>query len=427
MTRVASYSIDRGRATILETTGGGTATVRINDVDGTLAPNNASGPYFGKLDPLIQAAIARWSPITEDWNTRFRGFVADFDYVYDPSQKVNQLTLTLIDIFEILNAIQMQPGVFGDSPPPASTGQVFFDDAPISGLSGGRFDQVMTNAGIDPAFYVAFSGNTLLWETVYSPGETALTPLQEMTDAEFKNVANLYPDRFGRIVFHGRYAEFDPAGVIAGLSDPTVWDFHEWNAGDGAAVAASPSDTAHIREFAFNRGLDRIINSALATPLFIADADIPGQLVTDAASIAKYGIRSWQAQNLLTEEDLVDSADALVATKRVARSMVDNFKAPKNRVTHIAFRPMRPTSLGAAANWLLLCKADISDTMTVTVASPGGGGFEAVAHSIQGVHEQVDGRLRDGVAVGDEGYDNVTMSFDLEERVFDASAFPAAS
>jgi hypothetical protein len=389
-----------------------------------LAPNNADGPYYGKLDPLLQAAIARWNPVVGEWQTRFRGFVSDFDYVFDPSQRVNQLTISLVDIFEILNAIQMQPGVFGDSPPAESTGQVFFDNAPISGLSGGRFDQVMTACGIPVDFYVSFSGNVELYETVYSPGETALTPLQEMTDAEWKNVANLYPDRFGRIVFHGRYAEFDPAAVIAGLADPTVWDFHEWKAGDGQAVAASPSDTAQIREFSFNRGLDRIINYALATPLNIADADIAGQLVTDPTSIAKYGIRSWQAQSLLTKQDLVDSADALTATKRVAQSMVDNFKFPLDRVTNIAFRPMRPSATGAAANWLMLSKVDISDTMTVTVASPGGGGFEAVAHSVQGVHEEVDGRLRDGVAPGDEGYDNVTMSLSLERRVFDPTAYP---
>ena len=424
VTRVAAYTIDRGRATILETTGGGTATVTINDVDGTLDPTNAGGDYYGKLDPLIQAAIARWNPVAEEWDTRFRGFVADYDYVFDPSQRLNVLTLSLVDIYEILNAIQMQPGAFGDTPPAASAGQVFFDNAPISGMSGGRFDQVMTNAGIPTEFYVSFSGNVQLFESVYSPGETALTPLQEMCDAEWKNVANLYTDRLGRIVFHGRYAEFDPAAVISGLSDPTVWDFHEWKAGDGAAVAASSSDTAHVREFSFNRGLDRIINSAIATPLYIADADVAGQLVTDGTSIGKYGIRSWQAQNLLTKEDLVDSAGPNVATKRVAQSMVDNFKAPKNRITHIAFRPMRPSALGAAANWLMLSKVDISDTMTVTVGSPGGGGFSAVAHSVQGVHEQVDGRIRDGVAHGAEGYDNVTLTLDLEERVFDASAFP---
>lgn len=451
-TLVASYTIDRGSPDETELSDGGTATIVFNDRYGFLDPTNPNGPVFGRLQPLIQAGIARWNPVAEEWDTRFRGFVRDWDYVFNPMAYVDsdgntigltQLQISLVDIYEILNAIQMFPGAFGDDPPPKSAGNVYFDDGgydigSVNGLissdTGGRFDTIMAQALVDPAFYVAFSGNVTLWPTVYSPGESVLTPLQEMALAEFPEVSNLYPDRFGRIVFHGRFAQFDPSGVLSGLSDPTVWDYHEWNVGDGAAVADSPSDTAHIRQFAFNRGLGYIVNSALATPLYndsglpLTAAEIAGQIVNDTSgppsSIDIYGIRSWSKQDLITQGGLATGNGALEETKLFAQFEVDNKSAPQNRITQMTFRPMRPGSPGAAANHLLLGKVDISDSITPIIGSPGGGGFgpdddrSNQSFFIRGVHEQVDGRLFDGVAEGDEGYDNVTLSVDVIPRAW---------
>jgi hypothetical protein len=440
---VASYTIDRGSQDETDLSDGGTASVVINDRLGYLDPTNTDSPVFALIQPLIQAGIARWNPVATEWDTRFRGFVRDFDYVFNPAAYVdkdgntvgvNQLTISLVDIYEILNAIQMLPGVFGDTPPAASAGNVFFDDGPISGGSGGRFDAVMAAAGIDPAFYAAASGNITLWETVYSPAEPALTPLQEMALAEFPEVSNLFPDRLGRIVFHGREAQFDPAAVLADAS-PGFWDYHEWKAGDGAAVAASSSDTAHIREFSFNRGLGYIVNSAYATPLWndagqqLTAAEIAGQQVVDTSgppsSIDLYGIRSWSKQSLLTKAGLATGNGGLAETKLFAQFQIDNKAAARNRITQMTFRPMRPGDAGAAANHLLLGKIDISDSITPYISSPGGGGFTGTeSFFVRGVHEQVDGRIRDGVEPGDEGYDNVTLSVDVIPRAwFDVDPF----
>lgn len=422
----------------------------INDRLGYLDPTNSDSPVFTRIQPLIQAGIARWNPVAEEWDTRFRGFVRDWDYVFNPSAYVdgdgntvgvNQLTLSLVDIYEILNAIEMLPGVFGDTPPTASAGNVYFDDGAESGVissdTGGRFDGVMGAAAIDPVFYVAFTGNVTLWPTVYSPGESALTPLQEMALAEFPEVSNLYPDRFGRIVFHGRGAQFDPSSIVGVPGfDRAKWDYREWNVGDGAAVAASPSDTAHIRAFSFNRGLGYVVNSAYATPQYndsglpLTAAEIADQIVVDTSgppsSSDLYGIRSWSKQNLITQGGLLTGNGALAETKLFAQFQIDNKSEPRNRITQIAFRPMRPGSLGAEANHLLLGKVDISDSVTPIISSPGGGGFTGEeTFYIRGVHEQVDGRLRDGIADGDEGYDNVTLTLDLIPRAwFDTDPFP---
>lgn len=420
VTRVASYTIDRGRQFELDRTDGGRATVTINDIDGTLDPTNATGPYYGLIQPLIQAAIARWNPVLQEWQTRFRGFVEDFTYEFNPAAYVdaqghtvgvNQLTISLVDIFEILNAIEMLPGEFGDPPPSESAGQVFFEDT--SGPASDRILQVLQNAGIPVSWYVVFSLNVSVQETVYSPGESAMTPIQEAVDAEFPGVANAYTDRFGRLAVHGRLAKFSPASVAAGAGDST-WDWHHWHAGDGAAVAASPSTTAQIRQFAFTRGLAQVINSATATPINIADADVAGQTCLDSVSIGTFGIRSWSAQNLLTKTGLLDGSDDLTETKRFAQYHVDNYAEPRNRVTQIAFRPIRPTQTGAAINWRLLCEVDISDQIDITIASPGGGGFNAEPFFVEGIHESVVGRINtDG-----QSYDDVTITLDVSPQAY---------
>ena len=373
----------------LDRTEGGRATVRINDKDGVLDPTNATGPYYGKIEPLLQAAIMRWNPVTDAWDWRFRGFIEDFAYRFDPSQQVNFLEVSLVDIFEILAAIEMVPGSFGDAPPDSSTGPVFYDTAAMDA----RITQALTDAGIPVDFYVVFSGNVDLWPTSYSAGESPLTVIQEAAEAEFPGVSNVYTDRFGRLAVHGRLAKFDPAGVAAGAA-AGAWDFHHWNAGDGEAVASAPATYAQIRRFAFNRGLSKIVNSALAYPVrtdakeTTPDSDIAGQLVQDLTSIGTYGIRSWSRENLLTKSGLLDSSTALGETRRFAEFMVDQYAQPQNRVTEITFQSISPTKTGASENWRLLSKVDISDLIDVTIASPGGGGFTDAVFFVEGVHEE---------------------------------------
>jgi hypothetical protein len=402
---LTSYTIDRGRSYELDRTDVGRATIQITDTDGILDPTNADGPFFGQIEPLLQAMIGRWNPVTAEWVTRYRGFIEEMDYSFDPSQQVNRLTITLVDIFEIVNAVKMWPGDFGDTPPAESEGQVFFDDA----HADDRIIQVLGNAGIPVEWYVVFSLNVTLWEAVYSPAESAMTAIQEAADGDFPGVANVFTDRLGRLAVHGRHSRFDPVGVASGAGDD-VWDLHQWHAGDGAAVNASPATTAHIRRFAANRGLAKVINSALATPQGIDDADVEGQIVKDTDSIARFGIRSWEAQNLLTKVGLADGADALVETKRFAEYYVANYSLPRNRVTDIQFRSMRPDQAGASENWRLLSLVDIGDTCSVTIGSPGGGGLTDEAYFVEGVHEEVHPLNAD--------YDDVTVRLDLSPRAY---------
>jgi hypothetical protein len=427
---ITSYTIDRGRQYELDRTDVGRATVQIADQTGLLDPSNIYGPYYGKLEPLLQVMLGRWNPMDSTWYTRYRGFIEDFNYTIDPSQNVGRLELSLVDLFEILAAIEMQDATFSDftpARPSASLGQVFLEDNDFDT----RINDVLDKAGIPVDFAVTFSGETHLWEAVYSPGESPMTAIQEAVDGDWPGVSNLYCDRRGRICAHGRLSKFDPVGVKNGdysggtRLDDGIWDFRQWKAGDGTAVALDASHVAHIRELAYNRGLSKIINSAYATPTRAASGvplthtEINAQLVTDTTSIGKYGIRSWSAQDLLTKRSLINTPDDdLSETRRFAQYYVENYAAPADRITTIGFRSMRPGNQGSAPLWDLLSRVDISDSVDVTASGANGtGGFSDVTFFVEGVHEEVRPL---GVA-----YDDVTLHLDLSPSAYFGNPFPS--
>ena len=305
------------------------------------------------------------------------------------------------------------------------------------------------SVGLAPAFYDVFSGNVSLHETTYSPGESAMIAVQDACDAEFPSVAGPYVDSLGRLCCHGRYARFDPVGTSAA----TGWDFHDWKAGDHAAVVATP-DMAQIRSFSISRDLGKIINHALSSPLTnLADPDFEGQVIQSVPSKELYGIRNWAAQDLIVKEGVTDGflggthalrpaatavpADTLYScsthslvyksngttwttepgtfrgadwkeTKRYADYYIRNYQAPHNRVTEIGFRSMPKGvtwSQAATDTWALMSEIDINDRVAITLGSPGGGGFDGKQFFVEGVHEVYR-------PAGPE-LDDVTLNLDL--------------
>ena len=409
---VASYTIDRGRAYELDRTDAGRATVQITDPDGLLDPTNADGPWYGKIQPLLQAQLGRRNPCNGEWASRFRGYVENFEYEVDPTQRLNRLTVSLVDLFEILSAAEMHPGEFGVTPPAGSEGQVFY---PAQSVYGRIFD-LLRDMGLPKRLQVIMPGAVDCDDTIYSPGEPVLAAVQEAADAEMPG-SNLACDRAGRIVFHDRRSRFDPAGVLGELGWEK-WDYREWRIGDGAAVTASPTDTVQVRQFGFNRSLSRVINSASATPVSVKDEDVAGQLVVDPTSIGLYGIRSWSADRLLTFVSLIDGANALVETRRFAEWIVANYAEPQDRISTVGFRSLRPDDPRAPALWQFLLSVDIGDSVDVHVATKTGG-FESVWYFVEGIHEDVKPLV--------PGFDDVTLTLDLSPRsYYDVNPWPDA-
>jgi hypothetical protein len=342
---------------------------------------------------------------------------------------VNVLTIELVDLFEIISAIEMFPGFFGHTAPTVHKGNVFFEDTADGDVHGmqtrivhilsGSVSAPVTlgDCGIDPAFYTILSGNVSLHESTYSPGESAMSAIQEAVDAEFPGVGNVFCSRLGELLALGRFSRFDPVGTAAA----TAWDFQDWKAGDGAAVAASPSDTAHIRAFSMSRDLAKIINHATAYPVNVLspadfDTEIQANVIENTTSKGLYGIRAWSAENLIVKEGVTDGLvsgppwDPADRTdwhecRRYADYYVRNYHNPANRVTNISFRSSSLDMVGTAANWDFLCRVDLADRVALTIGSPGGGGLSNHKYYVEGIHETVD--------LLNPEMDNVTLTLDL--------------
>ncbi len=384
---VQSWSIDRGRNSENNVANAGTGTITFKDTNGVLDPTNSSGPYFGKLDPTKQAAIALRNPVDLSWSTLFRGFVTEWLYEMDVSETFATVTLELVDGLEILSALAMTAGNQGDTPPTGSTGDIYFLGA-ANGYSAGGFKhvnqriiQALADAGWDTSMQVVFSGNVTLYEQVYARLDQLMQVIQDSADAEFPNgVSAVYMSKEGIFTFHGRYARFDPTRPGYGIST--------WKAGDLTA-AAGDSDVVPISGLSFRRSRDDLFNAAVALPAGVSDTDVPGALVSDATSITEHGWRMKTFSDLLTyqgHDDVGDPTTALVETKKFATWLVDNFKNPKTRVQSIGFAPRGPGSLNATALWELMCGVEINDLIeNLTTTHPGGGGFDE-AFFVDGIH-----------------------------------------
>ena len=416
---VAGYDLRRGRQYELDATDTGSYSISIKDRNGILDITNSSSPLAGLISPDLQIMVELWNPVAAEWSTRFRGWIDAYDYTLDPSARINFLTIRAYDVFALLSAIEMQPGQFGDQPPGAAgggrDGVIFFDNATFKD----RIDQVGTNAiGATAwaAFAVVFTGNVNLLESLHSPGENPMDPIQQACDGEFPGVSNVYPDRFGRLAAHGRLAKFDPHGTwlsIAGddASRDAVWAWRHWKIGDDQACVASPGTYAQLRPpFLWGVDKEKVINSALAYPKNIREKLIAGQYVQDAVSLGLRGYKSWSKENLLTENGILTGNDGNDETKAFAQFYVNNYATPRNRIAALTAATVRPSHPTAAETWALLCGSDIGDQIDVTVTHPGGGGFNLEPGFIEGISE---------TAVPHDGaHAYVTQSYDVSPAAY---------
>lgn len=406
---VSDFTIDRGRTFELDQTDTGRAAVTINDVD-NLFDTFGTGPYAGSVEPLTQIKCDLHDPCSGSWATIYKGYVTDYEYDIDPSERMVRVNLACADAFEILAATAMQPDsvtTFGDPPPITARGSVFFDNA---SEVRGRIYQVLGNAGWPSELMNIFSGNVSLYESTYTPGESVLTVLQDAADSEFPGIGNLYVDKRGVLTFHGRFAKFRPSVVIA--NNPGIdWDFRQFKAGDGAAVLASPSDTAQIRALTYTRGVAHIVNFASASSITTKEKNMKGQNVKNSTSIGLYGYRTWSRPNLFTEHGTSTGNNSDDECKLFAQYYVDNYAAPRERISQLQFRSLAPWDDRAAPNWDLLCNADISDHIAVWADWTGGGTFFNEGFYIEGVHYDIK-PLRNTPDDADS-YADVTMTLDL--------------
>lgn len=398
---VAQWDTDRGRSSELDKTKTGTATIEIVDKFGVLDPTNSTSPIFAlgagaSIDPMRQVSISIKNPLTGIWTSRFRGFIDEIEMHLDEAENVFRGTISCVDMFAILSRHEVVPdngrpiGTGGTGSqvktPVDSAGDVFYEDGQVDD----RVRAALADANVPGALTVVFSGNVKVQETVYAVRSQILQILQDAADAEFPGVSNCYVDNLGRVAWHGRNARFDPVTVAAGAGD-SAWNFTAWKAGDKIAWTADHT-YAPIKTITFNRGMNSIINAALATPQNILDKDIQGQLSFDAGSLTTYSVSSWSAENLVTGGGKTDGLDKNGETKLYSDYYKNNFASPRTRISTLVFKNVHSGHVAQDAAYAFLCGVEIADTIDVLTHHPGGGGFnetfyvEGVRYSVTPLH-----------------------------------------
>jgi hypothetical protein len=423
---VSGYDITSGRQTLLAQTDTGSATVYINDHDLALFdPRNASSPYFGKLDGR-QIMLQLYDPIAATWNSQFRGHIDNVTYDIDDASDENgdpinaSIQLECVDIFDYLAGYGLTPGLDGVAAPAGAEDAVYY--AATSGTVDDRIIEILADTLIDSTRSVVFSGNNKMQESKYNADESALTALRDAADAEFPFIANLYVDRFGRVVFHGRYGRFDPVGVSADAG-PATWDFHTWKLGDGKAVNADATRT-QIRVLSYGRGRSEVINTAIAYPANMPAAQMPSQVYADTTSITAYGKhQAPPMSDLLISTAVFDSTGRYPETLMFAELLVKNQKDPRESITAIQLKSINPSTPRAANVWSCLTLSDVSDVVNIKVGYPDGTGFTGTSPADDYF---VEGRQMT-VRPANATFDYVELNLELSPFVWSAdthSVFP---
>jgi hypothetical protein len=381
--RLAStVNIERGRDDVSQQMATATATVTFIDREGLLDPTNTHGPFYGKLLPRLQAKIQRWNPVTNEWNTRFKGFTKAWRYSIDPSGNLATCRLEIVGPFEFITTLVMTPGDQGDTPPPESVGDIYF--------KGGPDDMVHVNTRIHkalddfgwprgPNWRRIYSGNVYVLKKIYERFTQGLPVLQDAADAEFPWIANFFEGMVERrgfgsgiVIFHGRYARFRP--------EVSQFDIRFWKVGDGAVCAEDPGTVPFVDELPFHISDEELYNVADPLPEGISDTDAPSQLTKDNTSIAKYGRRPVPSlDNLQTyrgNSHGIPPTTALEETKLFGEFLVENYKDPAVQVDSITIRSRGLDHPNAEAIWEFLQNVELNDVITLNTTHKGGGGFD---------------------------------------------------
>lgn len=401
---VSSYTISRGRQDELSRTQTGVASIEFADETGILDTTNSSSALW-RQDIYSPVGIALQHAVTDAWYTIYRGLIASLNYEVDPSQNAMFGNLDCVDLFDLLASIEVYPtGDFGQQ----MGGDPWFDEANLFYPAGDspkqRIEAILDAIGVPSVFYEIFSGNVHLDETVVQTGASILSMIQDIADAEFPGLANVFVDKEGVIRFKGRQPRFRP--------DVVEYDVNVWKVGDGAACEID-GNMAQIRRLQFSRSRENLINSALALPQAplegFTEAQIAGNTVTDTSSMGSFGTRSWSAENLLTQTGVITGNDSFEETQLFAQYYVDNYKTPRDRVNQITFRSVLPEHEFATPTWNVLCRVELGDILRLTVTHPGGGGFIEEDFFVDGIRYDVQ-PARD--------VPDVTLTCDVTPRAF---------
>jgi outer membrane lipoprotein SlyB len=294
--------------------------MRIVDQNGDFNPTNPLSPYYGLLTPMRKVQItANYNNVTYPL---FSGFITS--YVNTQPKDATEVAYTTI---QAVDAMRLAQNAQISTVAGASAGD----------LSGTRINQILNQISWPASMRSIDAGQTTLQA---DPGttRTSLGAMQTVADSEYGAV---YVDFSGSFVFKDRQTATKSIG-----GTPTVF------ADDGTGIKYVNA--------VWKLDDTLVFNSASITRL-----GGTAQTATNAASISKYFIHSYNLQDLLMQTDAValNYARAYVASRAETTIRCDAIELD-------LYTPDYNSGIIAALN------LDFFDPITVITTQPGGSQLE---------------------------------------------------
>lgn len=312
---VDTCTITRGRNLTSDVFQTGTLTLRIIDQNGNFNPANASGTYYGKLNPGVKVTIsATYSGTTYPL---FTGYVNSYDYVIPQNidDSMNYTTITATDglgLFNLAKITTVAGSTAGD----------------YTGTAIGRIlDQIAWPAGMRTI-------STGLTTVQADPG-TSRTSLNAMRCLESTENGAFYIDPSGYVVFLNK----TEAGSVS--STGTIFKDDGTNVGYFDAVW-------------------RLDNTLVVNHAAITRVGGTMQEYTDTASVNKYFTQSITETDLLMQDDATALANATYYVTARAETSVRCDALVLDIYTDQSTQTIAALSL------------DFFDPLTITTSQPGG-------------------------------------------------------
>jgi len=262
----------RGRSALSDQFQTGQLTLRIIDQNGDFNPLNPGSPYYELLTPMKKVQItATYSGVTYPI---FSGFITSYVNTQPAdATEVAFTTITAVDAFRLGNLAQIS----------TVTGATAGD------LSGTRINQILDEIDWPATMRDVDAGLT----TMQADPGTARTSLQAMQTVSDSEYGSLYIDPTGSFTFQDRALTVSSIGAT-----PTVF------ADDGSGIKYANATWILNDSLVFNSAT---VSRTGGSP----------QTATNAASIAKYFLHSYNLQDLLMQTDQValDYARAYCASR----------------------------------------------------------------------------------------------------------------
>ena len=270
--QVNKIDIDRGRNAQADQFQTGSLSLRIVDQNGDFNPQNPASPYYELLDPMRKVQItATYLGVTYPL---FSGFITSYTTTTPlNADEVTYTTIAAVDAFRLAQNAQIAT-VAG---------------ATAGNLSGTRINQILDAIDWPESMRDIDAGLTTLQA---DPG-TPRTSLAAMQTVEISEYGAFYVDASGSFTFQDRSVT-----VSSINGTPTVFNDNGTDIGYANAIW-------------------RLDDTLVYNSASITRTGGTAQIATNAASIEKYFIHSYNQQNLLmqTDEDALNYARAYIASR----------------------------------------------------------------------------------------------------------------